>query len=353
MSSRPDTPSERPLLEVRNLQVSFKGRRRAPRIRAVRNVTFSVAPGETVGLVGESGSGKSTIARAITRLVDADGGEVLLEGKNLLTMSGSELRQSRRDVQMVFQDPYSSMNPAMVIGDIVGEPLEVQLGMKGAERNKRVGELLDQVGLSRRHVERYPYEFSGGQRQRIAIARAIATNPKLVILDEAVSALDVSTQNQIINLLEDLQAELGISLLFIAHDLAVVRHIANRTIVLYLGEVMEAGPTERIFTVPGHPYSEALLSAVPIPDPRRRRAEEHIVLRGDPPDPANPPAGCPFVQRCIYAMPDLCGPVKPAQTPIEGGGEVACHLQTAGPVLAGKPLSVMADHERHRVAAAG
>ena len=329
------------LLEVRGLRVSFKGRRRrAPRIRAVNGVDLTIGPRETLGLVGESGSGKSTVGRALMRLVDIDAGTVKLLGRDLAHMSSGDLRTARRDVQMVFQDPYSSMNPAMVVADIIGEPLEVQAGIKGGERNKRVAELLEQVGLSQRHVDRYPYEFSGGQRQRIAIARAIANHPKLVVCDEAVSALDVSTQNQIINLLEDLQSELDISFLFIAHDLAVVRHIAGRTAVMYLGRIVEEGPSSRIFEHPAHPYSVGLLSAVPIPNPRRQRGRERIVLSGEPPDPARPPAGCPFVARCPWVM-DVCHAEMPAHTPVAGGGTVACHLQTTGPTLAGATIETL------------
>ncbi|MEO5902090.1 MAG: oligopeptide/dipeptide ABC transporter ATP-binding protein [Ilumatobacteraceae bacterium] len=326
------------VLEVDDLHVSFRGRRRlAPRVRAVNGVSFSIGSHETLGLVGESGSGKSTVGRALMRLVEFDSGTVRLLGRDLATMGRSELRQARRDVQMVFQDPYSSMNPAMVVADIIGEPLEVQAGIRGTERNKRVAELLEQVGLSQRHVDRYPYEFSGGQRQRIAIARAIANRPKLVVCDEAVSALDVSTQNQIINLLEDLQSELDISFLFIAHDLAVVRHIAGRTAVMYLGKIVEEGPSARIFEQPAHPYSLGLLSAVPIPNPRRQRGRARVVLAGEPPDPSNPPPGCPFITRCPWAM-DVCHAEMPGPTPVDGGGSVACHLQTSGLTLAGRPL---------------
>ncbi len=328
------------LLRVDDLHVSFKGRGRARKVRAVNGVSFELGRSETVGLVGESGSGKSTVGRAIMRLIPADSGRVQLDGRELLSLGRSELRAARKDVQMVFQDPYSSMNPAMVVADVIGEPLDVQAGMGRSERNTRVAELLEAVGLSQRHIERYPYEFSGGQRQRIAIARALANHPKVVILDEAVSALDVSTQNQIINLLEDLQAETGVSMLFIAHDLAVVRHIARRTVVIYLGQVMEVGPSERIFEHPAHPYAEALLSAVPVPNPEIQRRRERVVLRGEPPDPTNLPLGCPFVTRCRYAM-DVCADTMPELTPVDGGGLVACHLQTAGPNLAGRSLDAL------------
>ena len=336
MSVEVEGSSSDPLLRVRDLKVSFKGRR-GRRVFAVNGVSFDVARGETVGLVGESGSGKSTIARAIMRLVPTDGGTVDLDGLELLGLGKTELREARRNVQMVFQDPYSSMNPSMVVSEIIGEPLAVQAKMKREQREQRVSELLEAVGLSPRHRERYPYEFSGGQRHRIAIARALANEPKMVILDEAVSALDVSTQNQIINLLEDLQARMGVSLLFIAHDLAVVRHIAQRTVVLYLGRVMEEGPSERIFAAPAHPYSQALLSAVPIPNPMVEKTRKRVVLLGEPPDPTNLKPGCPFVSRCSYAM-DICSTEIPEPTPVDGGGIVACHLQTSGPNLNGRSL---------------
>ncbi|MEZ5266223.1 MAG: ATP-binding cassette domain-containing protein [Acidimicrobiales bacterium] len=277
--------------------------------------------------MGESGSGKSTIARAVLRLIPIDAGVIRLGDDDLTRLGRAEMRQARRHAQMVFQDPYSSLDPSMVVADIVGESLGVHDRTRSrADRHRRVGELLDQVGMSRRHLQRYPYEFSGGQRQRIAIARAIATNPKLVVCDEAVSALDVSTQNQIINLLEDLQHELGIAYLFISHGLAVVRHISRRVVVLYLGQVMESGPTERIFAAPSHPYTRALLSAVPVADPDRQRERRRIILTGDPPDPTNLPPGCPFAGRCPEVI-DRCLTSRPALTPVDGGGEVACHLR--------------------------
>lgn len=332
----PSDASE-PLLRVRDLRVSFRAKARGRRVMAVNGVSFDVGRGETVGLVGESGSGKSTIARAIMRLIPSDSGTVHLDGTELLGLDNRQLRQARQHVQMVFQDPYSSMNPSMVVSEIIGEPLAVQAGMPRAQREARVSELLDAVGLSPRHRERYPYEFSGGQRQRIAIARALANNPKLVILDEAVSALDVSTQNQIINLLEDLQERMGVSFLFIAHDLAVVRHIARRTVVLYLGRVMEEGPSERIFESPAHPYADALLSAVPVPNPVVEKQRSRIVLLGEPPDPTALKPGCPFVSRCRFAM-DICASTMPEPTPVDGGGVVACHLQTSGPTLGGRSV---------------
>jgi peptide/nickel transport system ATP-binding protein len=343
--------SAAPVLEVEDLGVTFRQRlgmlRGSLALRAVDGVSFAIGERETLGLAGESGSGKSTTARALLRLIEPERGSIRLCGAELTTLSSRDLRRARRDMQMVFQDPYSSLDPSMVIADTVAEPLETHERLRGRARDDRVAELLEQVGLARHHMERYPYEFSGGQRQRIAIARAIALNPRLVICDEAVSALDVSTRNQIINLLEELADRFGISYLFIAHDLAVVRHIANRIAIMYLGKIVEIGPTERVYDRPAHPYTEALLSAVPIPSPARQRAREKIVLRGDIPDPAKPPPGCPFHTRCPYVM-DVCRRVMPAFTPIEGGGEVACYLQTAGPVLAGASLAEFHVRARER-----
>lgn len=331
------TGAPTPLLEVENLSVTFSVRRgivrRVP-LRAVDDVSFTIAPGETLGLVGESGSGKSTTGRAILRLIEPEAGTVRLAGKPVTGAGRGELRAMRREMQMVFQDPYSSLDPSMVIAESIAEPLEVHTGLSRQERHDRVSELLHQVGLAEHHMQRYPYEFSGGQRQRIAIARAIAVNPRMLVCDEAVSALDVSTQNQIINLLEDLREELGLSYLFIAHDLAVVRHLAQRTAVMYLGRLVETGPSKRIFEAPAHPYSEALLSAVPVPVPWIQRTRERIILPGDLPDPTDPPTGCTFHTRCPYVM-DICRQEVPEHTPVDGGGTVACHLQTTGPTLAG------------------
>jgi peptide/nickel transport system ATP-binding protein len=334
-----------PVLDVDHLTVTFRsgGFLRPTRVvRAVDDVGFALDERETLGLVGESGSGKSTTGRAILRLVKADAGHVVVAGKDITEMGRRELRQARRDMQMVFQDPYSSLDPSMVVGDSVGEPLEVYEGLRGKERDRRVTELLEVVGLSRHHVERYPYEFSGGQRQRIAIARAIALNPKLVVCDEAVSALDVSTRNQIINLLERLRDEFGMAYLFIAHDLSVVRHISQRVAVMYLGRLVELGPTARVYERAAHPYTEALLSAIPVPNPKRARTQQRLVLEGDIPDPAAVPPGCAFHTRCPYVM-DVCREVVPQPTLVDGGGTVACHLQTSGPTLRGAPLV-----ERHR-----
>lgn len=326
------------LLDVDDLTVCFRfGHRlgRATTLVAVNEVSFEIATGETLGLVGESGSGKSTTARAVMRLLEPEHGRVIFGERDLTALTRRQFRPYRKRIQMVFQDPYSSLDPSMIVSESVAEPLIVHTDLDAAGRHARVAELFDLVGLSRDHLERYPYEFSGGQRQRLAIARAIACGPDLVICDEAVSALDVSTQNQIINLLEELQERLGVSYLFISHDLAVVRHIAHRVAVMYLGRIVEHGPVQRIFGSTAHPYTQALLSAVPVPDPTRNRSRK--ILSGDVPDPTQPPNGCPFHTRCEFAM-DVCREQMPPMTPVEGGGEVACWLQTHGPVLAGRPL---------------
>ena len=314
-------------LDVDRLNVVFKGRRGLPSVHAVRDVSFHIDQGETLGLVGESGSGKSTTARGLMRLVEPSSGTVHLNGRELTTLGKKELRAARRDVQMVFQDPYSSLNPSRVIGLSIGEPLEVHEDLDANDRAERVRDLLRQVNLSPDFYERYPYEFSGGQRQRIAIARAIALNPSLVVCDEAVSALDVSTQNEIINLLEQLREDLGVSYLFIAHDLAVVRHISDRIAVMYLGHLLEEGPAERVFTQPAHPYTEVLLAAVPSPDPAQRLVDKAAIVAGELPDPSDPPSGCPFRTRCRYVI-DVCCESMPDATPVDGGGSVRCHLHT-------------------------
>ncbi|MBS9374868.1 ABC transporter ATP-binding protein [Rhodococcus sp. B50] len=327
-----DSGTRKPLLTVRGLRVEFPvGRRMSRRkqlVRAVDEVDLDIFPGETFALVGESGSGKSTTARGILRLVDVARGTVVLDGVDVTALSRNDLRTARRHMQMVFQDPYSSLDPSRTVGEAIAEPLQVHTDLTEDERRRKVGRLLEQVGLRAEHADRYPYEFSGGQRQRIAIARAIAVEPKLVIADEAVSALDVSTQNQVVALLEQLSAELGIAYLFIAHDLAVVRHIAHTTAVMYLGRIVEWGPTERLFSEPAHPYTQALLSAVPVPDPARQRRRERIRLNGELPDPANPPTGCAFSTRCPLVMP-VCRETRPAVTEVTGGGQVACHLHTS------------------------
>lgn len=302
----------------------FGGRRV---VQAVKGATLHIDAGETLGLVGESGSGKSTLGRALLRLVPLSSGEITIAGHQLADLKGRELRTARRDMQMVFQDPYSSLDPSATIAASVAEPLIVHEGMTVRQAHKRVCELLEVVGLRASHSDRYPYEFSGGQRQRIAIARALALDPKFIVCDEAVSALDVSTQNQVINLLELLRNEFGVAYLFIAHDLAVVRHIADRVAVMYLGHILESGPAERVYDAPEHPYTQALLSAIPDPSPYREK-RDRILLEGDLPDPAAPPTGCPLQTRCRHVM-DICREQMPASTPVPGGGEVACHLQSA------------------------
>jgi peptide/nickel transport system ATP-binding protein len=332
-----------PLLEIRGLTKEFPVhssvmRRVIGHVRAVENVDLTVGAGETVGLVGESGSGKSTVARLVLRLIEPSSGSIRLDGTELTTLHGEDLRAHRRGMQIVFQDPYSSLDPRATIGETVGEPLEVHEGLKGRERDHRVAELLRQVGLGPHLLRRYPHEFSGGQRQRIAVARALALRPRLLICDEPVSSLDVSTQSQVINLLIDLQRELGLAYLFIAHDLSVVRHISDRIAVMYLGQIMEVGEAEQVYTRPRHPYTEALLSAIPVPDPAEQRARHRIVLQGDIPSPLNPPSGCRFRTRCPYAM-DVCREVVPAPYVTSDGTSVACHLHTEGPMLAGEPVT--------------
>ncbi|MBE9375202.1 ABC transporter ATP-binding protein [Saccharopolyspora sp. HNM0983] len=334
------TDTEDAVLRAENLSVSFPiprgALRRTGRLTAVSEVSLALAPGEVLGLVGESGSGKSTTGRALLRLVEPDSGTILLRGTDFTALRGDRLRRARRHVQMVFQDPYSSLDPSMVVAESLGEPLHVHERLTRAQRHERVRELLRLVGLAPQHLERYPYEFSGGQRQRLAIARALATGPDVLVCDEAVSALDVSTQNQIINLLERLRTDLGTAYLFISHDLSVLRRLAQRVAVMYLGGIVEQGPAERVYTAPAHPYTRALLSAVPVPDPAHRDRHRTIPA-GDPPDPAAPPGGCPFHPRCAFAM-DVCRTERPAETPVLGGGTVRCHLHTSGPGLGGNPL---------------
>ncbi|TDB91589.1 ABC transporter ATP-binding protein [Actinomadura sp. KC216] len=336
-----------PLVDVRDVSVVFRKKRTlaaARQVRAVNDVTFHIDQGETFGLVGESGSGKSTTGRALLKLVPTVSGSIRVAGHDVTSLRGSALRKARRSMQMVFQDPYSSLDPSSTVAASIAEPLVVHEKLSAKAARSRVHELIEMVGLRASYADRYPYEFSGGQRQRLAIARAIALNPRFVVCDEAVSALDVSTQNQVINLLERLRSEFKLTYLFIAHDLAIVRHISHRVGVMYLGRIVETGPAERVYGAPAHPYTQALLSA--IPDPRRE--SERIVLEGDLPDPAKPPVGCPFQTRCRFVM-DVCRQRMPEHTAVEGGGEVACHLQTSGPTLAGSPLHDLAPT---RVAAA-
>ena len=316
------------LLEVRNLAMHFpfhgrvEGNSRRV-VRAVDGVSLWIDEGETLGLVGESGCGKSTLARAIVQLYKPTAGEVIFRGENLAALGGDRLRQARRHLQMIFQDPYSSLNPRMSVAQILAEPLQ-NFG-ETANLEARLRELLATVGLDESSLGRYPHEFSGGQRQRIGIARALALRPALVVADEPASALDVSVQAQIINLLRDLQARFRLSFLFISHDLSVVSLLSHRVAVMYLGEIVESGPTADLFARPQHPYTEALLSAVPIPDPEAERARLRILLSGDVPSPAHKPAACPFHPRCRYVF-DRCRTEKPAPRECEAGRFIACHL---------------------------
>jgi oligopeptide/dipeptide ABC transporter ATP-binding protein len=338
MSEQPTTGTD--LVTVRDLEVYFPIRqgllidRHVADLKAVDGVSFEVRRGETLGLVGESGCGKTTTGRAILRLVEPTGGTVLFDGQDVSALSGSELRHLRRRMQMVFQDPYSSLNPRRNVANIVAEPLRVHGIADGREAEDKVRELLEIVGLPKDSESRYPHEFSGGQRQRIGLARSLALNPDLIVADEPVSALDVSIQAQMINLLEELQDKFDLTYLFIAHDLAVVRHISDRIAVMYLGKVMEVAPAAELYERPLHPYTKALLSAVPIPDPRVEATRERIILRGDLPSPVNPPAGCRFHTRCPWAQQELCPDVVPELRLLASGHLAACHY--AEDIEAGK-----------------
>ncbi|GHC53907.1 ABC transporter ATP-binding protein [Streptomyces flavofungini] len=326
------TSESPPLLAVRDLTTTFPARRRgsAP-VRAVDGISFDVAEGETLGLVGESGCGKSTTGRTIVRLLEPTTGSVSYDGRDISRLSQRALRPLRRELQMVFQDPHSSLNPRQTVARIISDPLLVQ-GSSATDARKRALELMELVGLIPEHSDRYPHEFSGGQAQRVGIARALATGPRLVVADEPVSALDVSVQAQIVNLMERLQRELGLAYLFIAHDLSVVKRVCDRVAVMYLGRIVEIGAKERVYAAPAHPYTRALLSAVPLPDPAAERARERITLLGDPPSPAAPPPGCTFHPRCHKAQ-DICrteAPVLRIGTPGEAR-EVACHFPEEAP----------------------
>lgn len=318
--------TKQPLIEVKNLKKYFDisvGMFKSKSLKAVDDVSFTIQKGETLGLVGESGCGKTTVGRTILHLYKPTGGEVWYNGKKIETKN--DVNEFRKKATMVFQDPYSSLNPRMTVEDIIGEPLDVhQLYKTKEERRERILDLMGKVGLNSEHAARYAHEFSGGQRQRIGIARSLAVNPDFIICDEPVSALDVSIQAQVINMFDELQEELGLTYLFIAHDLLVVRHISDRIAVMYLGKMVELADSDEIYNRPLHPYSKSLLSAVPVPDPKIARANKRIVLKEDIPSPLNAPSGCPFHTRCAYAT-DICSQTMPPFEEIEAGHFIACH----------------------------
>jgi oligopeptide/dipeptide ABC transporter ATP-binding protein len=319
----------KPLVEVEHLKLYFPIKegiifdREVARVHAVDDVTFQLREGETLGLVGESGCGKTTLSRALMRLIDATDGTIRFRGNDITSASRRQLQPLRREMQMVFQDPFASLNPRKRISQIIGMPLRLH-GVERDQIEDRVRELLDRVGLHPEHLNRFPHEFSGGQRQRIGVARALSLEPKLIVLDEPVSALDVSVQAQIINLLDDLQDDFGLTYLFVAHDLSVVRHVSDRIAVMYLGKLMEVSPAEELNNKPIHPYTNALLAAVPIPDPEENRRRERIVVSGEPPNPIDPPSGCVFHPRCPRAT-DICREVEPPLARYPGGHLAACH----------------------------
>jgi len=324
-----DSNGDTPLISVEHLKVFFPIKqgividREVGRVHAVNDVTLSIAEGETLGLVGESGCGKTTMSRTIMRLIDATDGTIRYRGNDITNAGHKQMAPLRREMQMVFQDPFASLNPRKRVGQIIGMPLKLH-GTSRKEIEPKVKELLDRVGLHPEHINRFPHEFSGGQRQRIGVARALALEPRLVVLDEPVSALDVSVQAQIINLLDDLQDSFGLTYLFVAHDLSVVRHVSDRIAVMYLGKVMEVSPSEELYTKPIHPYTFALLSAIPVPDPEENRSRERIVVSGEPPNPINPPPGCVFNPRCPRAT-QICREIEPPLVRYPNGHLAACH----------------------------
>lgn len=318
------------ILEVDNLVKHFPVSdgflsRQKRKVHAVDGISFKLHRGETLGMVGESGCGKSTAGRTIIRLYDATSGEVRYNGRNIYDLNKKEMLEVRRDIQMIFQDPYASLNPRMTVGDIIGEALDIHKLATGQQRTDRIYELLEIVGLNPEHANRFPHEFSGGQRQRIGIARSLAVNPKVIICDEPISALDVSIQAQIVNMLEELQEKLGLTYLFIAHDLSMVKHISHRIAVMYLGKMVELTTSAELYENPLHPYTQALLSAIPIPDPDIETTRKRIMLEGSVPSPIDPPSGCHFRTRCRHAM-SICSEVEPELVEVEPGHLAACHL---------------------------
>jgi oligopeptide transport system ATP-binding protein len=326
------TGTRQPLVSVRDLKMYFPIhggllQLKTGDVKAVDGVSFDIYPGETLGVVGESGCGKSTCGRAVLRLYEPTAGSVMIDGQDVLALSPSDLRRKRPQMQMVFQDPQASLNPRMTVAALIGEPLDEHTDWPRAKKLERVYELMDAVGLNRDFANRYPHAFSGGQRQRIGIARALALNPRFIVCDEPIAALDVSIQAQVVNLLEDLQERFGLTYMFISHDLSMVRHIADRVAVMYLGRIVELAPVADLFATPLHPYTQALLSAVPEPDPEAHERGKRIVLQGDVPSPANPPRGCAFCTRCPKVM-DICRTERPAYREQAPGHFVACHLLT-------------------------
>lgn len=322
-------PDAQTLIEIKNLKKYFPVNQgffgKTAYVQAVDDVSFSIRKGETLGLVGESGCGKSTTGRTIIRLYDPTAGEIIFKGTELGRLSQSQMKPYRKNIQMIFQDPYASLNARMTVGDIVGEAFDIHGIVSGKERLERIHELLHDVGLNPDHATRYPHEFSGGQRQRIGIARALAVDPDFIICDEPISALDVSIQAQVVNMLEDLQAERGLTYLFIAHDLSMVKHISDRIGVMYLGKLVELALSDELYASPQHPYTQALLSAIPVPDPKMSKESQRIILTGDVPSPLKPPSGCRFRTRCQYVMP-ICEEQEPEFREISPGHMCACHL---------------------------